>query len=57
MQDLAQRLSGLALPRYVLDIPGGHGKVDIESNLTDLGNGLFSVRAPDGSRHEYRDVM
>jgi lysine 2,3-aminomutase len=57
MQDLGRRLSGIALPRYVLDIPGGHGKVDIESNLTDLGNGLFSVRAPDGSRHEYRDVM
>ncbi len=56
MQELAQRLSGIALPRYVLDIPGGHGKVDIESNLTDLDNGRFSVRAPDGSRHEYWDV-
>lgn len=56
MQELARRISGVALPRYVLDIPGGHGKVDIESSLTDLGNGLFRVRAPDGSLHDYRDA-
>lgn len=56
MQELARRLSGIALPRYMLDIPGGHGKVDIESNLTDLGSGLFSVRAPDGRLHAYRDA-
>jgi lysine 2,3-aminomutase len=29
MQALRGRLSGLALPTYVLDIPGGHGKVPI----------------------------
>ena len=29
MRELRRRLSGLALPTYVLDIPGGHGKVPI----------------------------
>ena len=27
MNELRARLSGLCLPTYVLDIPGGHGKV------------------------------
>lgn len=29
MSELRQRLSGLAMPTYVLDIPGGHGKVPV----------------------------
>jgi lysine 2,3-aminomutase len=29
MKDLRARLSGLAQPTYVLDVPGGHGKVPI----------------------------
>ena len=29
MRALRERLSGLALPLYVLDIPGAHGKVPI----------------------------
>lgn len=29
MQDLRNRLSGLCLPHYILDLPGGHGKVEI----------------------------
>ena len=30
MAELRRRVSGLALPTYVLDIPGGHGKVPLE---------------------------
>lgn len=29
MRDLRQKVSGICLPEYVLDIPGGHGKVPI----------------------------
>ncbi|KAE8237247.1 hypothetical protein A4X03_0g9184 [Tilletia caries] len=29
MQDLRNKLSGLCLPHYILDLPGGHGKVEI----------------------------
>lgn len=56
MEALRLRLSGAALPTYVLDIPGGYGKVAIESNLTKVGNGTYIVRDPNGGTHEYRDA-
>lgn len=31
MQGLKARLPGHGLPRYVIDIPGGHGKINLES--------------------------
>ena len=57
MRELRTRLSGVALPTYVLDIPGGHGKVEIEANVTDLGNGRFAVRDPRGVMHIYQDNL
>ncbi len=48
MHALRQRLSGLAMPTYVLDIPGGHGKVPIGPEyLDDAG----TVRDPSGNSH------
>lgn len=44
---LRGRLSGLALPTYVLDIPGGHGKVPVGPSYID-GE---TVRDPWGGRH------
>jgi lysine 2,3-aminomutase len=35
MRALRQRLSGLAMPTYVLDIPGGHGKVPVGPDYLD----------------------
>ncbi|WP_072393773.1 lysine-2,3-aminomutase-like protein [Hyphomicrobium sp. CS1GBMeth3] len=35
MRALRQRLSGLAMPTYVLDIPGGHGKVPVGPGYLD----------------------
>lgn len=35
MAELRRRLSGLALPTYVLDIPGGHGKVPVGPDYLD----------------------
>jgi lysine 2,3-aminomutase len=43
------RISGLCQPTYVLDIPGGHGKVPIGPDYLDASRGI--VRAPDGSVH------
>lgn len=57
MRELRRRVSGVALPAYVLDIPGGHGKVEIEANVTDLGNGRFAVRDPNGVMHIYQDNL
>jgi len=46
--EMSGRLSGLALPRYVVDLPGGHGKVTVsEQSLVSLGAEAV-LRAPGG---------
>ncbi len=55
MSELRQRLSGLALPTYVLDIPGAHGKVPIETAHVAAGDQGYSVRDPNGRLHHYDD--
>lgn len=56
MADLRGRLSGTCLPTYVLDIPGGHGKVPIGPEYLDHGlDGQWSVRDWQGGLHAYRD--
>jgi lysine 2,3-aminomutase len=51
MRALRGRLSGLAQPTYVLDIPSGHGKVPIgPDHLTASGAKGRQVEAPDGRR-------
>jgi lysine 2,3-aminomutase len=49
MQSLRGRLSGLAQPTYVLDIPGGAGKVPIGPNMVEAGG----VRDANGHLHPY----
>lgn len=46
MRELRRRLSGLALPTYILDIPGGHAKVPLDPAYLD-GE---TITAPDGTR-------
>jgi lysine 2,3-aminomutase len=53
MRALRGRLSGIAQPTYVLDIPGGRGKVPIGPSYLSPDGG--SVSAPDGSIHDYAD--
>jgi lysine 2,3-aminomutase len=56
MAELRRRVSGLALPTYVLDIPGGHDKVPAgPSYLTAAGAGAYAVEDPSGARHTYQD--
>ncbi|MBR7618594.1 lysine-2,3-aminomutase-like protein [Phenylobacterium sp. 20VBR1] len=51
MRELRGRLSGLAQPTYVLDIPGGHGKVPVGPDyLANDG----AVEDPNGTFHPYR---
>ena len=53
MKALRGRLSGLAQPTYVLDVPGGHGKVPIGPGyLGDDPSGLL-VEDAFGERHRY----
>ena len=56
MRALRPRLSGLAMPSYVLDIPGGHAKVALLSDdVDDLGGGRWRIRDHAGVWHAYRD--
>src|SRR5215831_19303092 len=51
MRSLRGRISGIAQPTYVLDIPGGHGKVQIGPDyLADNGR---TVADPGGALHDY----
>lgn len=55
MRSLQGRVSGVAIPRYVLDIPGGHGKVPVEPRWIEPaadGNG-YTVRDYRGGTHPY----
>jgi lysine 2,3-aminomutase len=60
MRSLRGRVSGLCQPTYVLDIPGGAGKVPIGpayiSNTVEGGSaGGIEVRAIDGTTQRYPD--
>jgi len=57
MRRLRGRLSGLAQPSYVLDIPGGHGKVPVgpayAAPAREEREGDWIVEDPSGKRHRY----
>ncbi|CAO4149570.1 L-lysine 2,3-aminomutase [Methylorubrum aminovorans] len=53
MRNLRGRLSGLAQPLYVLDIPGGHGKVPVGPGYLEESDGAWHVTDPSGAVHAY----
>jgi lysine 2,3-aminomutase len=54
MRALRGRVSGLCQPTYVLDIPGGHGKVPVgPAYLAPLPRGGVTVEDPSGVSHPY----
>ncbi len=57
MTELRRRLSGLAMPAYVLDGPGARGKVPVNAaNVRPSETaGCYEVTAPDGSVYVYED--
>ena len=60
MRQLRGRLSGLAQPTYILDIPGGHGKVPIGPQFLDKSAGgdratSYTVVDIAGCRHCYKE--
>lgn len=55
--DLRRRLSGLAMPTYVLDIPGAHGKVPVGPGyVAGTHSGGIIVSDPSGDSHAYADA-
>jgi lysine 2,3-aminomutase len=54
VKGLRGRISGLAQPTYILDIPGGHGKAVIEApTIRPLGDGCHAVEDFRGVEHVY----
>jgi lysine 2,3-aminomutase len=53
MQSLQGNLSGIALPRYMLDIPGGFGKVPVEAPWVEEKDGGYIVTDRHGEKHLY----
>ncbi|HEX5263573.1 MAG TPA: lysine 2,3-aminomutase, partial [Phenylobacterium sp.] len=53
MRALRGRLSGLAQPTYVLDVPGGHGKVPVGPGYLGDDPDALLVRDAFGETHRY----
>ncbi len=55
MRELRATLSGMAQPAYILDIPGGHGKVTAAEAYVceNQHQDGWVVSAPDGTQHSY----
>ena len=53
MRELRTRLSGLAMPTYMLDIPGGFGKVPLESSNVEKTAQGWRIRDGHGVWHDY----
>lgn len=55
MAALRGRLTGIAMPTYVLDIPGGFGKVPVGPGYLEREGAEWRVRDPQGRQHAYAD--
>lgn len=45
LRNLRNRISGLAMPHFVIDLPGGHGKVALTpESVCEIGSGRMIVR-------------
>ncbi len=54
MRHLQGRVSGIALPKYMLDIPGGHGKIPVnDEHVARLRHGVYRVTDYQGCTHLY----
>ena len=56
MRELRRRLSGIALPAYVLDIPGAFGKIPLNSESASKYGLGYLITDPDGRQHRYDDA-
>lgn len=55
-RELSTRVSGLALPVYAIDLPGGRGKVNLGTAvISPAGGGFVDILTPEGARVRYPD--
>lgn len=53
MKELRSRLSGIAIPTYAVDLPGGGGKAPVESSLVRTEQDAYVLLGPDGNEYRY----
>lgn len=54
VRSLRRRISGLAMPTYAVDLPGGGGKIPLtESYLLGERDGFYRFAGPDGDTYTY----
>lgn len=53
-QSLRGKITGMGIPQYVIDLPGGKGKVPVNNDYVESWEGDAVLSAPDGSRVVYR---
>ena len=57
LRELQGTLPGDAIPRYVLDTPGGYGKVPLQHPyLAETKPGEYRIETPEGSHIVYKDI-
>jgi len=57
MASLRGPLSGLASPHYVIDLPGGKGKVPLLPEAISMQGGLMQIRSSSGAMIDYPDIF
>lgn len=55
MRRLQGKVTGIALPRYMLDVPGGKGKVPLGHQYLEKVGGGWIVETLSGEKAEYRE--
>ncbi len=56
VRQMRGRLSGLCQPTYILDIPGGHGKVPVNLDFTERTKNGWIIVDHQGNRHDYSNI-
>ncbi len=57
VQSLRGPVSGLASPHYVIDLPGGKGKVPLVPEYVQKKGNMLSITTPTGEVVEYPDII
>lgn len=55
MRELQGRVTGIALPRYMLDLPGGKGKIPLTERFIEKDGDARIARSPFGESVRYRE--
>jgi lysine 2,3-aminomutase len=57
MRSLRGTVSGLAIPHYVVDLPGGKGKVPVGPRYVEREGERVEILSPGGERVVYPDIL